>query len=274
MKKNEDSSMFRKQGIIALLGLIVVAAWPMASEAIQCSDGYGHVSSGTGGSSGHTCVRLRTGSFLLEALTAYHPGKATLTIFLPQGRTGPKRGGDDDNATTTSTMSTTEPPVEALLVCRTEKSTSLVKIPASFPKFSNTDPSNTVARSDHPGLFMGEHPGIRFKTTLSANPTPAQLLMLTRFCPGCANEKGKPVNYLPLHIRATLAFETGDAMFDLNAKAGNCTVNFADLTVDPTGEFNRISYGGGCAPALGNESPYKEPPPTRHGEPKAKSRHQ
>jgi len=260
--------MFRKQGIIALLGVGVVAAWPMASEAIYCSGTYTHVRTGNA----HSCIRSSTGSVLLEALTKDHPGKVTLTV-LPQGRTGSKRGGDDDDATTTSTMSTTEPPVEALLVCRTEKSTGLVKIPASIPKFSNTT-STTVARSDHPGLFMGEHPGIRFKTTLSANPTPAQLLMLTRFCPGCANEKGKPVNYLPLHIRATLAFETGDAMFDLNAKAGNCTVNFADLTVDPTGEFNRISYGGGCAPALGNESPYKEPPPTRHGEPKAKSRHQ
>jgi len=260
--------MFRKQGIIALLGVGVVAAWPTASEAITCPAGYQHVTT----PSGHTCVRVSTGSVLADILTEEHPGKVTLTVR-PQGYTGPKRGGDDDDATTTSTTSTTEPPVEALLVCRTEKSTCLVQIPASISEFSNTT-STTVARSDHLGLFMGADPRLRFLTTLSANPTPAQLLMLTRFCPGCANEKGKSVNYVPLNIRLTLAFETGGAMFDLNAKGGNCTVNFGDLRVGLTGEFNRISYGGGCAPALGNEPPYKEPPPTRHGEPKAKSRHQ
>lgn len=240
--------MFRKQDVIALLAG-VVAAWPMASEAITCSANKVHKISFSGGSNVHSCISLGSGTVLAEILTEEHPGKVTLTVR-PQGCTGPACGGDD--ATTTSA---TEPMVEALLVCKNKKSTCLVKIPASIPQFSNTT-STTVARTDHPELFTDEDEAIGFLTTLSANPAPMQLLMLKRFCPGC-NRKGKPVNYLSLNIKAILAFETGQK-FDMTATGGNCTINFGNLTVNPAGEFNRISYAGGCDPVFGNE---KDPPP-------------
>lgn len=233
--------MFRRQDIITLLGLVVAAAWPMASEAKTCASNQVHKIAQIGGSNVHSCISTSTGSVLLDARTDIDLGAATLTVK-------PCTDGECDGGggeTTTSAASTSEM-AGALIACRNRggfwpPGVNPGEAPAVFPVLFNIKSTT-------------ENLGTEIRTTLTVALTATQLTELEPFCPPGLT----PTGYIPIGFGGVLEFETGDT-FLLDATGGPCTVDPNAVTVNRrTGAFSVIAYAGGCSPAAGNEFPFEQ----------------
>ena len=252
--------MFRKQGVIALLGIGVAAAWPIASEALTCDTTnppprYNHkITFTSSGTYLHSCVLVTSGSVLFDLLSVDDPGTVIATLH-PQGCISDGEGGwiPTDGAGPCNDDGFVAGQVQAYSLCRHKagqfpSGINPRSVPAFFDVLANSKSTTTKRTGLDDPAFVGEDPAIQFRTTLLVTPPPIQLARLKTYCPGGVTGPYTVVNYLPIAFQGTLNFVARGLSvdLDLNATGGDCTIDPAAVTFHPSGVFNIIPYEGGC----------------------------